>query len=92
MLEIAIDETTYAVKFSRDPLMAAGSANARTQCSISARGETVCLGISCCHPSDRNDHNIGRKLALRRALDGFPKKADRAMVWAAYFDKRHGKK
>ena len=46
-------------------------------------------GTARCHPNDNFSKEIGRKLALTRALAGFSK-AERAAVWAVYLSR--GKK
>lgn len=47
-------------------------------------GEATLLGEAICHPKDNFCKEVGRKLALARAIKGLPR-ASRMLVWDAYF-------
>lgn len=48
-------------------------------------GEEFLLGAGICHPNDQFNKAIGRKVALGRALELFPRDI-RRQIWKAYFE------
>ena len=48
------------------------------------------VGVAFCNPVDQFSYNIGRKIALARALQSFPRD-ERAMFWQKYYQVRGGK-
>lgn len=48
------------------------------------------IGVAFCNPADQFSYNQGRKLALARALQSFPRD-ERGAFWTAYYQARGGK-
>ena len=64
-----------------------------TQCSImkiednKADEEVIAVGLASCSIYDQFKYAVGRKLALKRAIEDFNvSKNDRSIIWTAYFN------
>lgn len=88
----------YKIKFAHSPTYyfnyETGWNEQRTStgCVITGTGEVALVygfGLATCRPPDQFDRRVGRKLALKRALEqGFPgaeNKHIRAAIWKGYF-------
>ena len=54
--------------------------------------DLIATGMASCHPKDQYDKNVGRKIALSRALKMLTDdRVLRKTYWDAYFAKRKGK-
>jgi hypothetical protein len=49
--------------------------------------ETLSCGVATLHPNDVFDKELGRRLALKRALQGLPRTL-RSLAWGAYWGRK----
>lgn len=91
---IEYDGITWRVGFEYIPLREACKAQGGptvTICRIWSNGARKTLvGEAHCGPGDKPSYEIGRKLALTRALQGEPKDF-RTAIWAAYLGRKKSK-
>jgi len=86
-----IDDKQVIFRYSRD----SNKRPIATTCIISRLGSDPDSLVACDHaylnPVDQFSYNTGRKLAMARALQRFPRD-ERARFWQAYFEHVHGGK
>lgn len=88
MFNVAVHDIEYKVDFYH---VKGCDGAMRTRCNIhSPDDSTLDYGETRCSLKDMFDRNKGRKIAMMRALQGFPK-ADRKPFWDVYFVTRGGK-
>lgn len=94
-----VESNNYTVKFTfkhtkLDNLMEINHRfiHAVTQCDLTVNNENF-TGIAACVVGDNFNKEIGRKIALTRAVQkaGLPKEV-RADIWIAYFDRGAGER
>lgn len=90
-------DTTYSVSFTanaQDGVNSRGELTKPTVCTVTAhtlpdsRSATLLVGFgrADCSPSDKFDVAVGRKIALTRAIQSFPKE-QRGVIWAAVLNR-----
>jgi hypothetical protein len=94
MIKVTHDGMTYRVSFKhynehRMSIYAAGMVQSRkgTRCIIDIGNLNVPIasGYAVCHPSDKFEKEVGRRHALKDAMERFGDKNLRRALWEAYF-------
>jgi hypothetical protein len=60
-----------------------------TTCVVTLDGDRVLMGTATCHEEDQFCKRIGRRIALKRAIESLPKN-ERKKIWEIYLNR--GKK
>lgn len=88
MIKVETGINTLEIRFRYDVLPYKGNTydpRRVVQCSVSVGDFTKFPGVAICRPPDIFSKAKGRKIALKKAINGF-NRPTRTLIWKAYFD------